>query len=126
MKFKRLVAGGLAGAAVVTLGVLPPSEASADDISGCPSGRFCVWEDAAYSGRLQVFDLDAQKRISVHDFGVTSYWNRTRYPLCGAMLEICGWAGKGRTFPVILFRFQAQADAPTSAGKVRPDAHRSP
>jgi hypothetical protein len=29
------------------------------------------------------------------------------------MLEICGWAGKGRTFPVILFRFQAQADAPT-------------
>jgi hypothetical protein len=82
MKFKRLVAGGLAAAAALTLGVLLPSEANADVVNGCPSDRFCVWEDTMYSGRLQVYDITEYKIYNV-DIGVSSYWNRTKIELCG-------------------------------------------
>lgn len=44
----------------------------------------------------------------------------------GAMLETRGWAGKGAYLPGDRLRFPSMADAPTSAGKVRPDAERSP
>jgi hypothetical protein len=86
MKFQRLVAGGLAAAVALTVGVLP-SEASADVINGCPLGSFCGWEDVMYSGRLQVDDLATATRPAVYHFGVSSYWNRTNLDLCAFMKD---------------------------------------
>jgi len=80
MKFKRLVAGGLAAAAALSLSVLLPSEASADVVNGCPLDRFCAWEDVMYSGRLQVTEPRLEQEY--YDFGVTSYWNRTKFDIC--------------------------------------------
>jgi hypothetical protein len=42
-----------------------------------------------------------------------------------AMLETCGSAGKGRTFPVIELLVPKQADVGASVGKVRPHDQRS-
>jgi hypothetical protein len=80
MKFKRLVAGGLSAAAALSLSVLLPSEASADVINGCPSGSFCGWEDVMYSGRIQVTEPGLSQEY--YNFGVTSYWNRTKFDIC--------------------------------------------
>jgi len=44
----------------------------------------------------------------------------------GAMLETCGSAGEGCTFPVSESRSQAMTGVGAPAGKVQPDAHRSP
>jgi len=44
----------------------------------------------------------------------------------GAMLETCGSAGEGCTFPVSESRSQAMTGVGAPAGKVPPDAHRSP
>jgi hypothetical protein len=44
----------------------------------------------------------------------------------GAMLETCGSAGEGCTFPVSELRSQAMTGVGAPAGKVQPDAHRSP
>jgi hypothetical protein len=49
-----------------------------------------------------------------------SYWAEL-----GAMLETCGSAGEGRTFPVIELLVLKQADVGASVGKVRPHAQRS-
>src|SRR6266550_3755436 len=43
-----------------------------------------------------------------------------------AMLETCGSAGEGCTFPVSESRSQAMTGVDAPAGKVQPDAHRSP
>jgi hypothetical protein len=40
------------------------------------------------------------------------------------MLETCGSAGEGYTFPVIERRSQARSALGTPVGKVRPDGHR--
>ena len=42
------------------------------------------------------------------------------------MLETCGSAGEGCTFPVTESRSQAMTGVDAPAGKVQPDAHRSP
>lgn len=81
MKFKRLVAGSLAGAAVLALGTLLPSEASADTVNGCSSGQFCAWEDTVYSGRIQTY-VPATDHAAAYNFGVSSYWNRTGRTMC--------------------------------------------
>jgi hypothetical protein len=82
MKFKRLVAGGLAAAATLSLSVLLPSEASADALDDCPSDRFCAWLDAGYSGALQTDVINADVYVDYGHYGVSSYWNRTNIELC--------------------------------------------
>lgn len=82
MKFKRLFAVGLAGAAVLVLGVLLPSAANAETINGCPEKKFCAWVDTMYSGRIQIDQPDANAPAIYLDFGVSSYWNRTGQIMC--------------------------------------------
>ena len=44
----------------------------------------------------------------------------------GAMLETCGWAGKGVYLPGDLVEVSSKIRAGAPVGKVQPDAHRSP
>lgn len=83
MKFKRIVAGGVAGVAALTLSTLVPAEANANVIDGCATGEFCAWEDSMYSGHLQKDTLTNSS--AKYTFGVSSYWNRTNKAVCISM-----------------------------------------
>lgn len=89
----------------------------------CDYGDECLHLSEAVSGLPTFIQSDQRLRS---DGG----WSMNHHTVDelreGAMLETCGSAGEGCTFPVSESRSQAMTGVDAPAGKVQPDAHRSP